>query len=123
MSATVQRAPISDEAVSGTWTEAAGSRWQFVDDYPDTAPNDFLVHGTTAGNLTFGFSSFNIPAGSTNISVQVRYYDRDVTSGTNQSADRLKGGGNYYNASTHNPNTTLTSRSDNWAVNPKTGIA
>jgi hypothetical protein len=86
-------------------------------------PNDVLDHGTTAGNLTFGYSSFNIPAGSTGISVQVRYYDRDVSSGTNQSAGRLKVGGNYYNASTHNPNTTLTVRSDNWANNPKTGIA
>lgn len=123
--ATDTRNPTSDEAVTGTWTGSAGSRYTLVDDYPDTTPTDVLDSPTAAGGaqITFGFSAFNIPSGSTSISVQVQYYDRDVTNGTNNSSGRLKVGGNYYNATTHNPSTTLTSRSDNWANNPKTTTA
>jgi hypothetical protein len=121
--ATVSRAPTSDEAVSGTWTGGVGVRYAIVDDYPDTTPTDTLTHGTTAGNITFGFSAFSIPAGSTSISVQVRYYDDEAATGANNVGGRLKVGGNYYNAATHNPSTTQTARSDNWATNPKTTAA
>ena len=122
--ATQNRAPTSDEAVSGTWTGSAGTRYQAVDDYPDTAPADYLAHGTAAGNLTFGFTAFSIPAGATSISVQVRYYDAEPSVGNNNCAGRLKVGGNYYNAATHNPaGATYTARSDNWATNPKTAAA
>lgn len=121
--ATVSRAPVSDEAAAGTWTGSAGTRYTLVDDYPDTTPTDWLRHGTTAGNITFGFTAFAIPAGSAAITVQVRYYDKDVSSGNNNLAGRLKVGGNYYGAASHNPTTTLTARSDNWATNPKTTVA
>ncbi len=123
--ATDTRNPTSDESVTGAWTGSAGSRYTLVDDYADTVPNDVLDSPTATGGaqITFGYSAFSIPAGSTSISAQVQYYDRDVTSGTNNSGGRLKVGGNYYNAATHNPNTTLTSRSDNWANNPKTTVA
>ena len=62
--ATDARNPTSDEAVSGTWTGTAGSRFAVVDDYPDSSGADELTHGTTAGNLTFGFSAFAVPAGA-----------------------------------------------------------
>jgi phage gp45-like len=94
-----------------------------VDDYPDTTPTDTLLHGTTAGNLTFGFSAFSIPSNATSISVQVLYYDQKTASQAAASAGRLKVGGSYYNATTHNPATSYTSRSDDWATNPKTGAA
>lgn len=121
---TVSRAPTSDEAVSGSWTGSAGSRYTLVDDYPDTTGADKLTHGTTAGNITFGFTAFAIPSGSSNISVSVLYYDDKNGTGACQVGARLKVGGNYYNAATHNPvNGVFTQRTDSWATNPKTGVA
>lgn len=114
--------PTSDEAVSGTWTGTAGSRYTLVDDYPDSTGVDYLTHGTTAGNLTFGYSAFSIPAGSTSISVQVLYYDKKNAAQADNIGGRLKVGGNYYNAATHNPtNGTWVQRTDDWATNPKSG--
>jgi hypothetical protein len=118
------RAPTSDEAASGTWSGSAGSRYALVDDYPDASGADYLSHGTTAGDITFGFAPFGLLAGSTIASVQVQYYDAEPSAGTNNLAGRLKVGGSYYNASTHNPSgTTYTSRTDTWATNPKSGAS
>ena len=122
--ATQSRAPTSDEAVSGSWTGTAGSRYTAVDDYPDSGGSDFLTHGTTAGNLTFGFTAFSIPAGSSSISVSVLYYDRKNAGQTCNIGGRIKVGGTYYNASTHNPNNgSWIARQDDWATNPKSGVA
>jgi hypothetical protein len=123
--ATQNRAPTGDEASpTGTWSGSAGSRYSLVDDYPDTTPADYLQHGTAAGHLDFTFSAFSIPAGSTNISVQVLYYDAEPSNGNNNIAGRLVVGGTAYNAATHNPSgTSYSARSDNWATNPKTGAA
>ena len=122
--ATQNRAPTSDEAASGTWSGAAGSRWQLVDDYPSTSSADALTGGTAAAAITFGFSAFAIPAGSTGISVQVRYADGEAANGANNCGGRLKVGGSYFNAATHNPSGTAgTLREDSWATNPKTGAA
>ena len=56
--------------------------------------------------------------------MQVRYYDAEPSNGNNNCAGRLKVGGNYYNAATHNPSgSTYTARSDNWATNPKTAAS
>ena len=123
---TATKDPTSDDAVSGTWTGSAGTRYTLVDDYPDSGGADFLTHGTaTAGNYTALYTgNFAIPAGSTGISVQVLYYDRKNSSSSCNIGGRLKVGGSYFNASTHNPaNGTWTTRSDNWATNPKTSTA
>lgn len=125
MTTTVTRNPTGDEAVSGTWTGTAGSRYTLVDDYPDTAGTDKLVHGTTtAGNLTFTFSAFSIPSEATNILVAVLYYDdKNGTQACNIGA-RIKLGANYYNAATHNPaNAVFTQRTDTFATNPATSAA
>lgn len=120
---TADRNPTSDDAESGTWSGAsAGSRYTLVDDHPDSAGSDFLTHGTTAGNLTLGFTAFSVPAGSTITSVAVIYYDQKTAAQAAAAAGRLKVGGNYYNASTHNPaNGTWTLRTDTWTTNPDTG--
>lgn len=126
MASTATKTPTSDEAVSGTWTGTVGSRFAVVDDYPDTAGTDELTHGTTAGNLTFGFSAFSIPAGSINISVFVDYYDYKNGSQTCNIAGRLKVGGSYFASFTHNPgngSANRTQRTDTWATNPKTSAA
>jgi hypothetical protein len=120
------RAPTSDDAATGTWTGTAGSRWQVVDDYPDTSGTDELTHGTTAGTLTFGFSAFSIPAGSTNIVVLVDYYDYKNGSQSCTFGARLKVGASYFNSSTHNPGNgsgNRTQRTDTFATNPATGSA
>ncbi len=123
--AMVTRAPTSDEAINGAWSGSAGTRYTLVDDYPDTTPNDILTSPTATGGcqITFGFTAFTIPAGSTSISVQVMYRDDEASTGNNNCGGRLKVGGNYYNASTHNPSTTATDRSDDWAINPATSAA
>jgi hypothetical protein len=121
--ATQTRAPTSDEAVSGTWTGTAGQRWSLVDDYPPTG-SDILTGGTTAAVITFGFAAFTVPAGATVESVAVMYYDGEPANGANNCGGRIKVGGTYYNAATHNPaGTTYTARTDSWATNPKTGAA
>lgn len=120
--ATDTRNPTSEVAVGGTWSGT--NRHLLVDDYPDTTGAD-VTTCSAAGVIQFGFSAFAIPAGSTAISVQVKYYDSK--NGTQSSAC----GGSIRcndttnrNATTHNPaNATWTSRSDNWANNPKSSAA
>lgn len=122
--ATQNRAPTSDEAASGTWSGSAGSRWLLVDDYPSTDVADLITGGTAAAVITFGFSGFSIPEGSTGISVQVRYADGEPANGSNNCGGRLKVGGSYFNAATHNPSGTAgTLREDSWATNPQTSAA
>lgn len=121
------RNPTSDEAVSGTWTGTPGSRWTVVDDHPDSTGVDELTHGTTtAGNLTFGFSAFTIPAGAVISSVVVVYYDYKNGSQSCNIGARLKVGGSYYLSGTHNPSNgsgNRTLRSDTFATNPATSTA
>jgi len=124
--ATAYRDPTSDESESGTWAGAsAGTRYTLVDDYPDASGADYLTHGTSAGYLNlFPTSLFSLGSGATGISIQVLYYDQKTASQTCAIAGRLKVGDGYYNAATHNPaNGVWTSRSDNWATNPKSGAA
>ncbi len=127
--ATANRTPTSDYSFNGTWTGSAGTRYTLVDDYPDSGGADYLEHGTSAGYGIMGFSAFSVPAGSTNISVQVRYYDQKTASQGCNIAGCLRvgdsgGGYGYYDASSHNPaNGTWTAREDNWANNPKTAAA
>lgn len=123
--ATTTRNPTSDDAVSGTWTGSAGSRYTVVDDYPDSGGADSLTC-SAAGALTHGFSAFSVPTGATSISVQVLYYDQKSGSPSSAIQARLKVGGNYYAGpgGTHNPsNGTWVARSDNWTTNPKTTAA
>jgi len=126
------RNPTSDYLVGGNWSGILGSRYNLVDDYPDTA--DYLTASATYSGdghisnntayIVFGFSAFSIPSNAKNIAVYVDYYDRDSTSGANQMTGRLRVGGNYYDHATpHDPSTTMTQRSDAWATNPKTGAA
>ncbi len=124
--ASATRAPTSDEAVAGTWTGSAGSRWQVVDDYPDASGTDELTHGTTAGTLTFGFSAFSLPVGAANIQVHVDYYDYKSGSQACTFGGRLKVGASYFNATTHNPgngSANRTQRTDSWTTNPGTSTA
>lgn len=118
------RNPTSDIEVSGTWSGSAGTRYQAVDDHPDSSGADFLTHGTAAGNLLLGHSAFSVPANSTGISVDILYYDRKNASQSCNIAARLGVGGNRYNASSHNPtNGTWVLRTDSWSTNPKTTAA
>jgi hypothetical protein len=120
--ATDTRNPASDVAITGTWTGTASNRWTLVDNHPDASATDKITC-SAAGTAVFGFTpAFSIPAGSTSISVQVLYYDSKNGSQScscgalircNDTTNRL--------ATAHNPaNATFTSRSDNYANNPKT---
>lgn len=120
--ATQTRNPTSDLSVVGTWSGSLNSRYTLVDDYPDTTPTDVLTGSTNNCNIYFGFTDFAIPAGATEISVQVKYYDQDNSAGTNSANGALGVGAGAYNAATHNPG-SLTAREDNWATNPRTTSA
>jgi hypothetical protein len=117
------RDPTSDIGVGGTVSGSAGTRYQAIDDYPDTVPTDYLTLGTTANSfITCGFSDFAVPAGATNISVDVLYYDAEPVNGTNSSAGRIRVNATYYDSATHNPSgTTYTQRTKSWATNPAGG--
>lgn len=118
------RAPTSDQSASGTWTGSAGTRYQAVDDYPDTSGADVLTHGTTSGAIQFGFSAFSVPSTAVISSVSVQYYDSKNAAQSCNIGARITVNGTAYSASTHNPsNGTITAREDVWATNPDTGAA
>ena len=122
--ATQSRAPTGDGTVTGTVSGSVGNRYTLVDDYPNTSSADALTFGTAAATISFTYSAFTVPAGSTGISVQVRYVDGEAANGNNNCGGRLIVGGANRNASTHNPSGTGgTLREDNWATNPSSGAA
>lgn len=129
--ATKTRNPTSDVSFTGTWT--AAPRWSQVDDYPDSGNPvaDSITHGTTtAGEGLFGFSAFDVPAGSTAISVQVKYW---VFKNGSQSCNikaRIRCNdttGRDWSGTAHNPgngNANITSYTDDYGTtNPKSGSA
>lgn len=122
--ATKERAPTSDESVSGTWSGTPGSRYQLVDDYPDEAGADYLEHGTTAGDICFGFPALDVPAGRTIHAVQVWALVSEPVAGVNNWYARLKVGGNYYNSGSGSISAGSFRRDHmRWTLNPKTGLA
>lgn len=125
--ATQTRNPTSDFSFTGTWTGTPGSRFQAVDDHPDSGDpiTDGLTHGTaSSGEGLFGFTAFSIPAGSTNISLQVIYYDFKNGSPSCNLGGRIEvNGGTSFTTTTHNPgngNSNIALRTDNWSTNPAT---
>ena len=121
---TQNRAPTGDGTVTGTVSGSAGQRFTLVDDYPNTSSSDALTFGTATSAINFTYSAFTVPAGSTGISVQVRYVDGEAASGANNCGGRLIVGGANRNAATHNPSgTSGTLREDNWSTNPSSTAA
>jgi hypothetical protein len=121
--AILTRNPTSDISATGTWSGTAGSRWQLVDDYPSTDTGDQLTHGTTAGQILFGYDAISLPSVATITSVKIKYYDREASNGPNNVGAALRIGGVDYSATTHNPGTTTTLRTDTFTTNPRTGVA
>lgn len=121
--ATLTRNPTSDIAVSGDWTGTAGSRYTLVDDYPSQDTLDQLTHGTTAGQILFGYDSVSIGTDNAIESVKINYYDREASNGPNNAAAALRIGGVDYSAATHQVSTTTTLRTDTFTTNPRTGVA
>lgn len=125
--ATKTRAPTSDFATGGTVAYSSGSTgFNLTNDYPDTADplTSYVTFGTTTNSfIAFGFTAMDVPAGSIINSVQVQYTDEEPANGANTAAGRLRIGGTYYDAATHNPSTTTTARADSWTQNPRTTAA
>jgi hypothetical protein len=119
-----ERAPTSDDSVSGDWSGTPGSRYQLVDDYPDPTGIDYLQFGPTAGNICFGFSPLSVPSGATIHAVNILVYVTEVAGGTNRWYGRVKAGGNYYNdTQAHFPTSTQWSyQTARFSNNPKTGL-
>ncbi len=125
--ATLTREPTSDFATGGGVAYSTGSvGYTLVNDYPDNADplTSYVQFGTSNNSfIAFGFTAFNIPVGSTINFVQLKYTDEEPSNGQNSVAGRLRIGGTYYNAITHNPTTTTTARTDTWTTNPSTSAA
>jgi hypothetical protein len=122
---TTTRPPVADSSVSGTWSGSAGTRYTLVDDFPDTAPNDVLTAASNGAYHLFLFNAFDVPAGSTDISVQVMYHVRNDASEDSTIRARLYVDGNTYNYSGINivSGTNPQQFTDTWSTNPKTGVA
>lgn len=117
------RNPTSDIGANGTWTGSFGTRYQSVDDHPDTTGADVLTHGTAAGNISFGFTAFDVPATTTGIErVSVVAYMKKNSAAAVAIGGRIRVAGvNYVTAEvdlteeyalyrfsyTTNPNTTV----------------
>lgn len=122
--ATQTRNPTSDIQEGGTITNgSAGSRYLLVDDHPDAGVTDFYRLDTTNAFVRHGFSAFTVPAGATINAVRVHYYDRKTASAVAGLQARITVAGSLYNAADHNPSETATLRTDEWLVNPDTGLA
>jgi hypothetical protein len=121
---TQTRAPTSDVSATGTWTGTAGTRYTLVDDYPDSAGTDVLTHGTTAGDIRFGFSAFTIPAAATSPSFLVRLTARKNGGGASHVRVRLYfNGGSTADSSQISPtNGSYGTHTANWGTgNPSSG--
>lgn len=120
----VTRAPTSDESETGTWSGGSvGNRFAVVDDHPDSTGVDELTHGTTAGRLTFGYSTLSIPATAFNIVVFVDYYDYKNGSQIATVSGAIKVGGSYFTAGNHTPgngSATRAVRLAQYSTNPAT---
>jgi hypothetical protein len=121
---TQTRAPTSDVSATGTWTGTAGTRYTLVDDYPDSAGTDVLTHGTTAGDIRFGFSTFTVPAAATSPSFLVRLTARKNGGGASHVRVRLYfNGGTTADSSLISPtNGSYGTHTANWGTgNPSSG--
>jgi hypothetical protein len=129
---TVTKNPTGDGTPGGSstsWSGSAGSRYTLVDDYPDgsTGPADILVSPTstcsTACYMPFTYTAFSIPSTATSISVSVVFYNKEGSSGSNNSQGLIVVGGTNYYTGSNNPSTTWTLRRATWTTNPKTSAA
>lgn len=124
--AEITRSPTSDINVVGAWSGTAGSRYQNVDDYPDTGDTDRLnLQNAGGGSISFGFAAPSVPGGSVINSVKVRYHDYKAGAGAVSMGGRVRVGGVGYNHVTlHDAvNGVVTAREDVWTTNPATAAA
>jgi hypothetical protein len=125
--ATQTRNPTSEVAVTGTWSGT--SRHLILDDHPDSGnPATDVTTCSGAGALVLGFSVFTVPANSTDLSVQVLYYDFKNGSQGSVAGSLLRCNDttNRNSSATHNPgngNANIALRTDNYATNPKSAAA
>jgi hypothetical protein len=88
---------------SGTWDKTS-NMYSYVDETAPDGDTSYLLHGTTAGNVLFSFSAFNIPAGSVVQNLTVYLVARDNTNGTNKMQPAIRVGSptstNYLTTST-----------------------
>jgi len=123
---TQTRQPTGDADISGTWDTAptAGQpRWQQVDEDPfdDT---DYAIGQTDAGGFQlFSFTAFSIGPDNTISDLTVDYRSGKAGAPAANLSARIKVGGNYYDADSHNPTQAFAARTATWTTNPDTGVA
>ena len=122
-SSTMTRVPTGDVLRQGTWEKSEPEQAYFYNHVDETVPDDSdYITALSGGYITFTFDSFNIPAGSTDITVTVYFRAADIASGSYTEIKELIRVGNYSTvpAIAHNPaGTEFETCSYTWDINPK----
>jgi hypothetical protein len=122
MATTQTRNPTSDISATGDWSGSAGTRYTLIDDFPDSTGDRLTLTGFSGGRISFGFTAFDVPAGSSVQKVEIRYYDQASTASRNRLGSSLNIGSTDYDASSHSALAEVALREDIWSVNPSTGL-
>lgn len=124
----INRLPTSNVSVTG-WTNQAGGAASYTQvDEAIGSPNDdtdYIQGGAQAeANAVFGYSAFNIPTGSTGISVVIHARMKEEAGGyTVTGKGTLKVSNTLYNSSGATLGTGWADYSFTFANNPATGAA
>jgi PKD repeat protein len=127
-SSTMTRVPTGDFSWGGTWVKSTPAQTYYYNHVDETVPDDGDYISCTAippsgGYFMFTFDSFNLPAGSTDITLTVHLRAADISSGSTTQIkeairvnNKIKVGG-----VAHNPaGTEFESFSYTWTYNPET---
>jgi hypothetical protein len=107
---------------SGTWDKTT-SMYSYVDEQgAHDGDSTYLLHGTTAGYMLFGFPAFDVPTNMGITGLTVSLVARDSASGTNNMRPAIRVGGTNY--LTTSPSTEVPSSygtiSYTYTTNPRT---
>ncbi|MEK7353809.1 MAG: hypothetical protein AABZ77_04810 [Chloroflexota bacterium] len=121
---TANKSPTANANITANWTFTGGtSFWGVI---ADSANTSFMTGVTnTGGEATFNFTAFTVPAGSTNITLNVVFLFRSATTGNaNRGYATVRVGNNYTDAPARTPNTSsgaILVQKETWTTNPNTG--
>lgn len=120
---TITRRPISDEAITGTWTPTPGAPATLFDKVNEVVADDgTYIRVSVTGRATFNFDPIVIPTDAVHISVKIFIRRRRIAAGTNNVWYYHKIGGIYYGHESSTPGTTFANSSWSTSTNPATGL-
>jgi hypothetical protein len=102
---TLHLSPIADYSTAGTWTGTVNSRYQLINDFPDSS-STYLTHGTSAGNILFEKAPINLPTNYVIQSVVVKFYAQKTTASTANIRGYISNGTNTVSGTSVNPSSS-----------------